>query len=153
VARLLHVTWTQETVMRIQVSFPGGKRVAAAVGDFVVLTDQPIALGGGNSAPAPYELFLSSLATCAGLYALAFCQARGIAVEGLRLVQHSEVDPVTALASRVRVEIGLPPGFPDKYRTAIVNAVAGCKVKKTIAAGIVFDVALASEMPAAQADA
>jgi ribosomal protein S12 methylthiotransferase accessory factor len=133
--------------MRIEVSFPGGKRVAAAVGDFVVPTDQPVDAGGDDSAPAPYELFLASLATCAGLYALAFCQARGIGVEGLRVVQQSEVDPVTKLASRVKLEIGLPAGFPDKYRNAIVNAVAGCKVKKTIAAGIAVDVGLATEAP------
>ncbi len=59
--------------MRIDVTFPGQKRVAARVGSFVIATDQPPSLGGANTAPAPYDLFLASVATCAGIYALSFC--------------------------------------------------------------------------------
>ena len=78
----------------IEVSFPGGKRVDARVGGFTMATDQPTELGGDGSAPAPFDLFLASIATCAGIYVLGFCQARGLATDGLALVQHHEVDPV-----------------------------------------------------------
>src|SRR5215471_4208280 len=60
--------------MDIEVSFPGGKRVDAQVGEFAIRTDQPEALGGAGTAPTPYDLFLASLATCAGIYVLGFCQ-------------------------------------------------------------------------------
>jgi len=130
--------------MDIEVTFPGGKRVDAQVGPFVVATDQPPELGGAGSAPAPYELFLASLATCAGIYALGFCQARNLPTEGLRLVQRHEMDPETKLVNRVRMELTLPDGFPEKYRPAIQKAVESCKVKKTIAQGVAFDVTLAS---------
>lgn len=126
----------------IEVSFPGGLRVDARVGDYVVRTDQPIEGGGGGNAPAPFDLFLASLATCAGIYALGYCRARGLSTEGLKLVQRVETDATTKLPSRVALTLSLPVGFPEHHRVAIQRAVASCKVKKTIAQGLAFDVAL-----------
>jgi ribosomal protein S12 methylthiotransferase accessory factor len=130
--------------MNIEVSFPGGRRVDARIGPYVIATDQPPELGGAASAPSPFELFLASIATCAGFYVLAFCQGRGIATEGITLRQCVELDPESHLPREVRVVLGLPPSFPDKYRAAIVRAAEGCKVKKTIAAGLRIVVDLVS---------
>jgi ribosomal protein S12 methylthiotransferase accessory factor len=128
----------------IEVTFPGGKRVDARVGPYVVHTDQPADAGGEGSAVAPFDLFLASLATCTGIYVLGFCQARGIPTDGIGLRQLVEVDPATNLPRRIVLELGLPPSFPEKYRPAILRAAAGCKVKKTIAAAPVIDVVLAA---------
>ena len=126
--------------MDILVTFPGGKRVDARLGDVIIRTDQPPELGGEASAPAPFDLFLASLATCAGIYALAFCQARKLPTAGLALTQRHELDPETKLPRLVRLELQLPDGFPEMYRAAIVRAVEGCKVKKTVAAPPRFEV-------------
>lgn len=131
--------------MDIQVSFPGGKRVDAHCGDFEVKTDQPPDLGGEGSAIAPYDLFLASVATCAGVYVLGFCRARGLSTEWLALVQRHEVDPATKLVRRIRLELTLPKAFPERYRTAIVRAAEGCKVKKTIAAAPSIEIAAIDE--------
>ncbi|HEX8792424.1 MAG TPA: OsmC family protein [Polyangiaceae bacterium] len=131
--------------MNIDVSFPGGKRVDARVGDFVVRTDQPPKFGGDGSAVAPFDLFLASLATCAGTYVLGFCQARNLSTEGLemRLVV-AEEDPATKLPVRIRIELHLPALFPAHLLAAVVRAAESCKVKKTIAAQPLIEVALAS---------
>jgi putative redox protein len=114
------------TGMTITIAFPGGKRVDADLGGHVVHTDQPVAGGGEDSAPAPFDLFLASLATCAGIYVLGFCQARGIPMDGITLVQHASPEAIA-------LELTLPPSFPERYRDAIVRAAEGCKVKKLIA--------------------
>jgi ribosomal protein S12 methylthiotransferase accessory factor len=132
--------------MDIEIVFPGGKRVDARVGDFVVKTDQPTELGGEGSAVAPYDLFLASLATCAGIYVLGFCQARGLSIDGLSLRQHHELDPDTKLVRRVLIELALPKGFPERYRAAIVRAAEGCKVKKTMAAAPSIEVAIVEDV-------
>jgi ribosomal protein S12 methylthiotransferase accessory factor len=124
----------------ITVTFPGGKRVDAHVGAHVVRTDQPVESGGEGSAAAPFDVFLASLATCAGIYVLGFCQARGLSTEGLGLRQSVELDPATHLPKRIHIELSLPPTFPEKYRVAIARAAEGCKVKRTIAAAPAFDV-------------
>jgi len=137
----------------IQVSFPGGKRVDARVGDLVVRTDQPPELGGEGSAVAPFDLFLASLATCAGIYVLGFCQARQLSTEGLamRLVV-AETDPATRLPARIRLELQLPGSFPPHLRPAVVRAAESCKVKKAIAAQPLIEVlATSDQAPLARA--
>jgi ribosomal protein S12 methylthiotransferase accessory factor len=118
----------------MNVSFPGGKRVDVSVGPFVVQTDQPHELGGEGAAPAPFDLFLASLATCAGVYVLGFCQARGLDVTGIQLSQRVETDPESHLPRSITLDLYLPPHIPEKYRAAIVRAAEGCKVKKSILA-------------------
>ena len=130
--------------MDIRVRFPGGKRVDALLGDRVIATDQPAELGGEDSAPAPFDLFLASVATCAGIYVLGFCQARNLSTEGLGLRQHVTYDPESHLPLQVELALELPDTFPEKYRSAIVRAAERCKVKQTIAAQPRFEVTIAS---------
>jgi putative redox protein len=127
----------------IQVTFPGGKRVDAQVGPWLVRTDQPVEGGGEGSAVAPFDLFLASVATCAGIYVVGFCQARGLPTEGIRLSQHVDFDPETHLPRSIRLDLALPASFPERYRAAIARAAANCKVKKTIAAQPPVEVVLA----------
>jgi putative redox protein len=117
----------------MEISFPGGVAVEARLDAMTIRTDQPERQGGGGTAPSPFDLFLASIGTCAGYYALRFCQERQIPSEGLALTMTWERNPATKLVSRVRIEMSLPPGFPEKYRTAILRAADQCAVKKHLA--------------------
>ncbi len=134
--------------MDFVVDFPGGKRVDVSFGAFVVPTDQPAALGGADEAPAPFDLFLASIAACGGIYALGFCQARGLSTAGLRITQRVETDPTTHLPTRVTLEVTPPVGFPEKSLPALLRSVETCKVKKAILAPPSFEVRVANlEVP------
>ncbi len=117
-------------MMEMIIDFPGGARVDAHLRGLTVSTDQPSSAGGQDSAPTPYETFLAALGTCAGIYVLGFCRQRGLATDGIRLVQRVDIDPATALAGTVNLEIQLPPDFPQQYKPAVIRAAAQCKVKK-----------------------
>jgi putative redox protein len=116
--------------MDIAVDFPGGARVDAHWDSFTVPTDQPQAFGGDNSAPSPFGLFLASLATCAGYYVYGFCKARGIPMDGIKLIQRTEQDPKNKMTSKISIEIQLPPDFPKEYASAVIRAAESCLVKK-----------------------
>ncbi len=116
--------------MEMLVDFPGGARVDAHWDGFTVRTDQPPSGGGESSAPAPFDYFLASLVTCAGIYVLGFCRSRGLPTENIRLIQRTETDPATHLVKRVNLEVELPPDFPEKYKPAVIRAAEQCKVKK-----------------------
>jgi putative redox protein len=113
--------------------------VDAHFGSFTVRTDQPQVGGGEGGAPTPFELFLASLATCAGIYVLGFCKMRGIPTEGIQLIQTAERDQ-NKMATRIRLEIQLPEGFPDQYTAAVVRAAEGCLVKKHLENPPAFEV-------------
>jgi ribosomal protein S12 methylthiotransferase accessory factor len=116
--------------MEMLIEFPGGARVDAHFGRYTVHTDQPPQGGGEGSAPTPFATFLASIGTCAGIYVLGFCRQRGIPTDGLRLVQNLDVDRSTGQVTRVMLDIQVPPGFPEKYKTAVMRAAEQCAVKK-----------------------
>ena len=116
--------------MMIDVTFPGGQAVDAHIAGHIVHTDQREKHGGGGTGPAPYDLFLASIATCMGFYALRFCQQREIDTEGLRLSMETERDPDTRMIHLVRMQVQLPGGFPPKYVAAVERSMEQCAVKK-----------------------
>jgi putative redox protein len=116
--------------MSIQVTLPGGVRVDALVENFTVKTDQPVRAGGEGSAPAPFTLFLASLATCAGYYVKAFCDSRQIDTSGITLTMDTEYNHAEKMIGKVIIRIKVPAGFPEKYEGAVINAAAVCAVKR-----------------------
>ena len=122
------------------VTFPGGKRVDAEYGGFTIRTDQPPQGGGEGSAPQPFDLFLASIATCAGIYVKGYCDSRGIATGGLGLEMRIEREPEKHRIARLVVEIKLPEGFPDKHREAVVRAADLCAVKKHMLSPPAFEI-------------
>jgi len=114
------------------VSFPGGKRVEAQIGNLTVPTDQSPENGGTGTAPEPFLLFLASIATCAGIYALEFCRSRQIPTEGMFLSLSYEMDEKNQTCKRLDIDLKLPAGFPLEYRKAVTRVMNLCSVKKQI---------------------
>lgn len=131
----------------MEMRFPGGVVVEAVEKGFTIRTDQPVTCGGAGSAPSPFDLFLASIGTCAGFYALRFCQQRGLATEGLALNLSAERDSDGKRVRRVLLEIDLPDGFPEKYREAILRAVDQCAVKRHILEPPAFEVVATEAAP------
>ncbi|MCX7879187.1 MAG: OsmC family protein [Ignavibacteria bacterium] len=119
--------------MGIKIVFPGNKKVDAILpSGFVVHTDQPVRDGGDGTAPAPFELFLASIGTCAGIYIVGFCESRNIPYEDIEINQELFYDPVARRISKVKLEIRVPKDFPEKYYDALIKSANICAVKKTI---------------------
>lgn len=112
--------------MEMLIDFPGGSRVDAHFGNFSVPTDQP----PNASAPMPFEIFLASIGTCAGIYILGFCRKRGLSTEGIHIVQRNHTNPSTGMVDEIDLEIVIPPTFPEKYRDSLIRSAELCKVKK-----------------------
>ena len=116
----------------MEITFPGGKKVNALLHGFEIATDQPAAGGGEGSAPTPFDLFLASLGTCAGIFALGFIQSRGLNAEGLGISVDLERDEATHLLKKAVMRIKLPKDFPPKYKAAVIKAAEQCLVKRTM---------------------
>ena len=118
--------------MEMEVTFAGGKKVNAVYKGFKVETDQPKEEGGEGSAPEPYDLFLASIGTCAGVYVVYFCDERGLDTSGIKMTLSFDRNEEKHLIETVHIHIDLPPGFPEKYKKAIVKTAGLCTVKRNI---------------------
>jgi ribosomal protein S12 methylthiotransferase accessory factor len=118
--------------MKMIIDFPGGAKVDAHFGAFTVETDQPTAEGSESSAPTPFDVFLSSIGTCAGIYVLGFCKQRNLPTEGIRIIEHIQPNRNTGMVDKIDLEIQVPPSFPKQYYSALIRSAELCKVKKTL---------------------
>ena len=116
--------------MKMEVFFEEGKKVNASYNGHVIKTDQPVEAGGSGSAPAPFDLFLASVGTCAGIYVKSFCMQRSIPADDIKIIQSMSYDYDKGLIEKIKLEIILPPEFPAKYKSAVINAANLCAVKK-----------------------
>jgi putative redox protein len=116
--------------MIMEITLDGKKKVNAFYNGYTIKTDQPVEAGGDASAPAPFDLFLASIGTCAGIYVKGFCDQRDIPTDNIKIVQTMEFNRETKLISNISLDIQLPPDFPEKYKDAVVNVANLCAVKK-----------------------
>ena len=116
--------------MELEVFFEENKKVNAKLNGYVIPTDQPRRSGGDESAPEPFSLFLASIGTCAGIYVKYFCEKRGIDSSKIRIIQRHSFNSETRMIDRIELEAILPDDFPEKYRSAVVNAMDLCAVKR-----------------------
>ena len=74
----------------------------------------------------------SSIATCAGYFALKFCRSRKIATEGMSVSMKYDWDKDQKRYPKMNIELQWPVDFPEKYKDAIIRAMDQCVVKKHI---------------------
>lgn len=117
--------------MELKVTLEGGKKVSTQIGNHLITTDQPVKQGGADSAPAPYDLFVASIGTCAGFYVQAYCDSKGIDASGIEIDLHATRDEKKAINGFV-TRITLPDSIPEKLHPAIKRVAEQCAVKKTI---------------------
>jgi putative redox protein len=126
----------------LKVVFAGNYRIDVEYKGFTVKTDQPVRDGGEGTASSPFDLFLASIAACAGYYALAFCKERQLSTEGLAVTMTTERGEVSKMIDKIRIEVVTPAAFPEKYRFALVKAVDHCTVKAHMMRAPQFEIVL-----------
>ncbi len=125
----------------IELEYEGGKKLNARFGRHLVKTDQPPEDGGEDTAPTPSDLFLASLATCAGLYAYSFCESRQIDTSQLRIRTTCHYDEDKKLYTRITTDLTLPAEFPDRYQKALIRSMEKCFVQKHLHQPPAFEIA------------
>ena len=125
--------------MTIEVIFEGGKKINALVKGFTVKTDQDQKSGGDGTAPDPFTVFLSSIATCAGFYTKSFCDQRELPTDKISIQMETRYDPDIKMVTNIQITIHVSQNFPEKYENALVNAVGLCTVKRHLSEKILFE--------------
>jgi putative redox protein len=117
-------------------SVPGTLRQEIVIdGRHRIVTDEPVAVGGGGSAPAPHELFPAALASCIstslGLYARTKSWDLGdVVVE----VDYDHRATPRTFAIEIRISAPLTP----EQLARLEKVAATCPVRRAVESGVVF---------------
>ena len=126
--------------MPIEIHFDGNKKVSAVIDGFTIKTDQTIPSGGENSAPTPFNLFLASLGTCAGIYVKSFCDQRGLGTDNIRIEMDYVYDQTQKMIVKFIMLIYMPADFPEQYEAAVIKTASLCAVKRHLNPAIENDI-------------
>lgn len=124
---------------QFEVVFPGNKKVDVKFKEFLVKTDQSRKNEGDETAPEPFDLFLSALASCAGIYAKSFCDTRKLPADRMKLILEAFFAKGKKTMERVELTLYVPQSFPEKYIKPVIKSMAGCAVKNQLHPDINFD--------------
>ncbi|MDR0790084.1 MAG: OsmC family protein [Bacteroidales bacterium] len=128
----------------MNVTFEGKAKVIARFEGFKVATDLSEALGGEGTSLNPFQVFLTSVACCSGLFARQFLEKHAIEVSDKRIELSFDLDAHSDL-KKVKVKAFVGKDFPAEMETALINTMKACKVKKHLDPKIVFDYAIVME--------
>lgn len=108
------------------------KRVNVTMGGHTISTDQPEENGGDNSAMSPYNVYLSSIAACSGIFISSFFKKRDLNTDGLSIAMVAIESADGHGTEETILEVTLPKDFPEKYIKALNLTLDQCSVKKSI---------------------
>ena len=95
-------------------------------------SDQPADNGGFDEGMTPPELFLASLGTCAGFYAVQYLKKHNLSREGTLVRVSAEKAKAPARLDNFRIEVEVPEGLSDAHRIGVEKAVHHCLIHNTL---------------------
>ena len=132
--------------MEISLRYQGGKRFEAIARAHRLVSDQPLDNQGGDAGMTPPELFLSSLAACAGYYAAEYLNARNLPSSGLQIRVSATKGERPARLGSIQIEV-IAPGLDGRHREGILRAVDACLLANTLRVPPKMELSIAAESP------
>lgn len=132
----------------ITATLTSAMRVSMSNGRHEWLADEPIALGGTDAGPNPYELLLASLAACTCITLSFYCKRKGIALDSIKASYsfdrvHADDcencdDAKSGFIDKITSHVQINGDFDDAQQKRLAEIVERCPVHKTLANGVTF---------------
>jgi uncharacterized OsmC-like protein len=131
---------------QITATLSSGTEVEISNGQHSWRADEPVAVGGTDSGPNPYELLLGSLAACTCITLAIYCRHKKIALESVSASYefnriHAKDcedcdDETKGFIDHVTSNVRVGGDFDDAQKKRLAEIVQRCPVHKTLANGM-----------------
>lgn len=117
-------------------SVPGTLRQEIVIdGRHRIVTDEPVAVGGGGSAPAPHELFPAALASCISTSLVMYARTKSWDLGDVVVdVDYDHRATPPSFAIEIRSSAPLTP----EQLARLEKVAATCPVRRAVESGVVF---------------
>jgi uncharacterized OsmC-like protein len=131
----------------VHVEHRGGDRFDIEIRGHTITVDQPIDVGGDDTAPTPTELLVASLASCVAFYARRYLARHGLDTNGLAVHAAYELADRPARVAAMHVQLMVPPGVPQSRLQPLLTVASHCTVHNTLVDPPRVSITLAEQEP------
>jgi uncharacterized OsmC-like protein len=118
--------------MTMRIVYRGNGRFDLTSGNHTVVTDQPVADGGGDAGMSPVELFVGSLASCVAYFVGRYCARHQIPCDGFTVdVEWSYAEQPHRVGA-VELRVNIPSAVTPEQREKLLKVANGCTVHQSI---------------------
>jgi uncharacterized OsmC-like protein len=103
------------------------------VGGHRLLADEPLAAGGTNTGPGPYDLLIAALGACTSMTVSLYARRKGWPLDAVTVtLRHSKV----ADADRIERDLELQGALSEEQRKRLLEIANRCPVHRTLTSRI-----------------
>lgn len=106
------------------------------------LADEPAAVGGGDSAPAPTDLVLSGLGACTAITVIMYARRKGWPLQAVDVSLDISKGATPADGSRITRQVRLEGPLDEASRERLLQVANACPVHKLLSNPIHIDTTL-----------
>ena len=116
-----------------------------AIGAHRLMGDEPVAAGGTDTGPSPYNLLLAALGSCTSMTIALYARRRKWPLEHVTVrLRHSRIhaedcadcEEMDVRVERIEREIALAGALSDEQRKALLAIAEKCPVHRTLMSGV-----------------
>lgn len=115
-------------------------------GRHVIVTDEPVHLGGRDEGPAPHELLPATLAACISTMIAMYAQRSGWEIGETAVEVSYDSD---SLPRHFTIDIQLSDDLTPDQRRRLERVAVTCPVRRALEAGFTFEERIVSTYPTA----
>ena len=125
----------------------GGSEQEISVGAHRLRADEPIAAGGTDRGPTPYQLLLAALGSCISLTVSLYAKRKGWPLQGVEVrLRHDKIhaedcadcETREGRVDRIVEEVRLEGPLDDEQRARLLTIAGRCPVHQTLRSEIHF---------------
>lgn len=138
----------------VTVTRGGAFRTEVATGRHCLVADEPVAVGGADAGPSPYDLLLAALGACTGMTLRMYADRKQWPLEETTVrLRHGKVHALDeehpgapgALVDRVERELELDGPLDAEQRARLLEIAERCPVHRTLSARVRVETTLAEK--------
>ncbi|WP_068827795.1 OsmC family protein [Pseudomonas sp. BMS12] len=114
----------------IRISTESGLRHSIEIGEHLLHTDVPLALGGEGAGPEPHDLFDAALGACKALTLMLYAKQKGLPLESLDVRVARDDSQERQGSYQLNVELELHGALDEAQRQQLLRIADKCPIHK-----------------------
>ncbi|KAB2921799.1 MAG: OsmC family protein [Dechloromonas sp.] len=103
------------------------------IGQHLLLADEPVGMGGGDSGPAPFDFLLTALGTCTAMTLRMYAERKALPLQQVSVtLRHEKIDVDGVRRDRIERRITLNGELTSDERQRLLEIAEKCPVHRTL---------------------